>query len=149
MTQMNAGPGSPGGPASAPGSPSPLPTFSLKPSEERFTGPLTQDDKLMAALCYPLGLISLVIWLMKKDQSRFIDICGKEALNFMISFVICAVTLSVVTFPVAHVLPFLGCLTVPVFVLLWLFYIVMTIIGAVKAYNGIVFRLPLCLRLIK
>src|SRR6266852_3321441 len=61
------------------------------------TGPLpvaqTQDDKTMGMICHLLGIIlgiigPLIIWLIKKDQSKFVDDQGKEALNFQIVLLI-------------------------------------------------------------
>jgi len=54
---------------------------------------IKQEDKTMAMLCHLLGILTaflgpLIIWLVKKDQSPFVDDQGKEALNFQITLVI-------------------------------------------------------------
>src|SRR5438105_972285 len=48
-----------------------------------------KDERMMAMFCHLGGILGgfilpLVIWLIKKDESRYIDYHGKEALNFQI-----------------------------------------------------------------
>ena len=63
-----------------------------RPSRKKKRG-LKDDEKQMAMFCH-LGaliggfIIPLAIWMMKKDESRFVDSHGKECLNFMISLFI-------------------------------------------------------------
>jgi uncharacterized Tic20 family protein len=80
----------------------------------------------------------LIIWLMKKDQSRYLDTQGRELLNFQISYFIYAM-ISVVL--VAALIGIVLLLAVGVASL------VLTIIGIVKAADGQVYRFPLCIRL--
>lgn len=53
-------------------------------------GKPSAEEKQMAMFCH-LGLliggfvIPLILWIMKKDESRFIDRHGKEALNFALT----------------------------------------------------------------
>lgn len=79
----------------------------------------------------------LIIWLMKKDQSRYLDTQGRELLNFQISYFIYAM-ISVVL--VAALIGIVLLLAVGVASL------VLTIIGIVKAADGQVYRFPLCIR---
>lgn len=58
----------------------------------------TDDEKTMAMLCHLLALFTsfvgpLVIWLMKKDTSRFVDAHGRAVLNFTISVFVYALGL--------------------------------------------------------
>ena len=51
------------------------------------------DDRNLAMLAHLLGIVSgfvgaLIIWLIKKDQSAYVDEQGKEALNFQITMLI-------------------------------------------------------------
>jgi uncharacterized protein len=50
------------------------------------------DDRQMAMFCHLGGImgfiIPLIIWLMKKDESRFVDHQGKEAINFHLTMLI-------------------------------------------------------------
>jgi uncharacterized Tic20 family protein len=54
---------------------------------------VSEDDRTMGMLIHLLAMLTgfvgvLILWLIKKDESRFIDYQGREALNFMISMVI-------------------------------------------------------------
>lgn len=50
----------------------------------------SQDNRLMAMLIYLLSLFTgiigpLIIWLLKRKESRLIDVSGKTYLNYFIS----------------------------------------------------------------
>ena len=109
--------------------------------EERSLG-LACHLLALAGLVVPFGNIlgPLIIWLVKKDDSAFVDDQGKEALNFNI-------TISIAGF-IAFLLMFvvIGGLLLPIIGIFWL---VMTIIAAVKANGGERYRYPLTIRLIK
>jgi uncharacterized Tic20 family protein len=82
----------------------------------------------------------LIIWLVKKGESSFIDDNGKEALNFQI------------TIAIANVVAFMLVFVIIGFFLLMalnVFNIVIVIIAAIKANEGQKYRYPVCLRLIK
>jgi uncharacterized protein len=113
---------------------------------------LTANDKTMGMLCHLLALSGfigipfgnilgpLIIWLTQKDKSAFADYHGKESLNFQITLIIAAMISGVL------------CLLLIGFVLLlavWIYGIVMTIIATIKANEGIYYRYPYTLRLIK
>jgi hypothetical protein len=106
---------------------------------------LSSDDKTMALLAHLLGIFTgflgpLVIWLIKKDQSTFVDDQGKEALNFQITMLIAWV----VTWVLMFVL--IGLLLVPVLIIANL---VLCIMGGIAANKGERYRYPVALRLIK
>jgi len=139
-----AGPGPQ--PAGAEG---PLPTFMWKPREEQFLGEMKSDDKTMGMLCHLLGIFTgfigpLIIWLVKKDQSPYVDTHGKEALNFLISMLIYFMGLGIVS-----LIPIVGCIIAIVAVALFVFGVVMVIIASMKANEGKIYRYPLCIRFIK
>lgn len=128
--------------------PIPLKDEPLPPEPSPEGGPLqipsTQDDRTMALLCHLGGgllgfLVPLIIWLIKKDQSKFVDDQGKEALNFhitlMIGHVIGGVTMCF-TF---------GLINLAV----WVLGVVFGIMGGLEAQKGVVYRYPFALRLIK
>ncbi|MCU6712982.1 DUF4870 domain-containing protein [Paenibacillus sp. J5C_2022] len=95
-----------------------------------------------AGFIIPLGNIigPLVIWLMKKDQSMFVDDQGKESLNFQISILIYAIVSGLLTLLVIGIL---------LLIALGIFYIVMIIIASVKANEGVRYRYPLTIRFLK
>lgn len=109
-----------------------------------------KDARTWAMLCHigafagyiiPFGhiIVPLVIWLIKKDESPFVDDQGKESLNFQISMSIYAIIAALLTLVVIG----LALLFAVV-----IFDVIMVIIAAVRANNGERYRYPLCLRLI-
>jgi uncharacterized protein len=88
----------------------------------------------------------LLIWLIKRDTLPFAGEQAKEALNFNITVVIAAVALalfSIITLGVGMLLAFpLGCV-------LFVGWLVLTIVAAVKANDGEHYRYPFALRLVK
>jgi uncharacterized Tic20 family protein len=54
------------------------------------------EERMLAAAIYVLSLFvpvigPLIIWLLKKDESSFVDYHGKEYFNFLISYTIYSV----------------------------------------------------------
>ncbi len=103
------------------------------------------DDRNLAMLAHLLGIVSgfvgaLIIWLIKKDQSAFIDEQGKEALNFQITVMI--------GFAIAMVLTMvlIGALLFPV---LLIGNLVFCILAAVAVSKGEHYKYPLAIRLLK
>jgi len=96
----------------------------------------------LAGLVVPFGNIfgPLVVWLIKKDQSWFVNDQGKEAINFQISVTIYLIIAG---------LSFLVLIGIVLFPLVALFGIILTIIAALKANDGITYRYPLTIRLLK
>jgi len=111
-------------------------------------GALTEvksEDRTMAMLCHFLGIVTcfigpLIIWLMKKDQSKFVDDQGKEALNFQITFLI-AYAIAGLTCLVG-----IGFFIAPV---VWIADIVFCVLGGMAANKGEKYRYPFAIRLIK
>ena len=88
----------------------------------------------------------LVIWLVKKDTMPFVDSQGKEALNFNITIAIIMVALtvfSVVTLGIGLLI------AVPVMIIVGIGALVLIIIASMKAKEGIAYRYPMTLRLVK
>ncbi|HAI60089.1 MAG TPA: DUF4870 domain-containing protein [Xanthomonadaceae bacterium] len=92
----------------------------------------------------------LVIWLIKKETMPFVDDQGKEALNFNITIAIIALVMSLVFGVLAVITLGIGLIiilpTVGAFVLVWL---ILTIIATMKANEGVAYRYPFALRLVK
>jgi uncharacterized Tic20 family protein len=120
-----------------------------------YAGPQpTKDECTMAMLCYILGIVTwiigpLIIWLVKKDSSKFVDDQGKEVINFGITMFLAGIALAIVGIILSHI-PVLG-LLVMILARLALFVLViaLNITGAMKASKGIAYRYPFALRLIK
>ena len=110
----------------------------------------SKEERGQAMACHLLALIGfiipfgnlvgpLIMWIVKKDQSSFVDDQGKEAVNFNITMLIAGFVCFLLTFVVigAILLPILG-----------IFWLVVTIIAGLKANEGVAYRYPLTLRLI-
>jgi uncharacterized Tic20 family protein len=98
----------------------------------------------MALLAHILGFLlsvigPLVIWLIKKDESAFVDDQGKEALNFQITMLIGYVVSGALTMAV------IGCVLLPIVLLVDLIF---SIMAALEANKGVRYRYPFALRLI-
>jgi uncharacterized Tic20 family protein len=88
----------------------------------------------------------LVIWLIKKDSMPFVNDQGKEALNFNITLAIIGLALlvlSIITLGIGLLF------AIPVGIIVGIAWLVFTIIAAVKASEGVAYRYPFAIRLIK
>ena len=117
--------------------------ISSTPPAISLTGP-TNDEKMIAMAAHLVTFLSsfigpLVIYLVKKDESAFVGDQAKEVLNFHLSllFYFAVAFLSVFVFVGFVLIPVLG-----------LFAMGVTIIGAIRAYEGKMYRYPLCIRFI-
>src|SRR5690606_21652743 len=106
----------------------------------------TKDEKTMAMLAHLLGILSvlgpLIIWLIKKDESKFVDDQGKESLNFQITALIVWVGIAILSVITCGI----GGLLAPVFLVVVL---VFCIIAGIKANEGVAYRYPINIRLVK
>lgn len=88
----------------------------------------------------------LVIYLMKKDTMRFVADQAKEALNFAITVSIACFALMLLTIMSLGI----GALvTIPLLMLIGLATLIFVIIAAIKANEGVAYRYPVALRLVK
>lgn len=106
---------------------------------------VSQDEKTMAGLIPLLNLlglfvVSIIIWVIKKDDMPFVDRTGKEFLNFIISITIYTVVAGILTIILIGLLLLL---------VIGVFAFVVSIIATIKAFNGEDYQYPLCIRLIK
>ncbi len=115
------------------------------PSSATPGAPLTAaEDKQWGSLAHILGILgilpSLIIWLVFKDRGPFTNTEGKEALNFQITMVMAEV--------IGYILlaVFIGALIVPA---VYVVRVVFSIIAFLKAKDGLSYRYPFALRLIK
>jgi uncharacterized Tic20 family protein len=114
-------------------------------SEERNWAMLTHLSALSTIFIPIPGasiLAPLIMWSMKKDSMPYVDYHGKEALNFNISFFIWGI-LAVIAGFMLFVIGLV--VTVPLVFLTWL---VLTIIGGVKANDGEYYEYPFTIRFV-
>jgi len=124
---------------------------------------LTQDEKTFGMLAHLSALAALIlpsfgniigpliIWLVKKDQSAWVDKQGKESLNFQISMSIYFIAASVITTLLAFTLIGIPLALVIIIMLipLGIFWLVVVIMAAVRVGDGEDFQYPLCIRFLR
>jgi uncharacterized Tic20 family protein len=115
------------------------------------TSDVPSDAKMWAMFCHLSAILTmyllamgflgpLIIWLIKKDRSKFVDYHGKEALNFQITVLIACL----ICIPLIFVI-----IGIFLLIALGIFSLVMCIIAGINANGGGYYRYPLTLRLIK
>ena len=92
------------------------------------------------------AIAALIVWMLVRDKSAFATEHAKEALNFNLSmFIYAVVSVLVVVFTLG-----IGIIVaLPVWIVLGLAWLIFTIIAAIKAYDGQMYRYPLTIRLFK
>lgn len=125
-----------------------------QPNSPSAAAPLSEsEDKQWASFAHLGGILgvlpSLIIWLVFKDRGRFTNEEGKEALNFQITLAIAQIAivilstfLAAITFGIGGIFGGLGWVVAIV-------SIIFSILGFLKAKDGIPYRYPFALRLIK
>lgn len=114
-----------------------------EPSREaRRWGMFTHLSALIWLFGVPLGQIfgPLIIWLVKREEYPYVNTQGKEALNFQISCSVYAI--------VASIFLIVG-IGILLLIAIAVFNVIFTIVGAVKAGDGLVYRYPLTFRAVK
>lgn len=122
--------------------------------------PLDESIRMYAMLCHlsalaglllPMGnaLGPLVVWLIKRREHPFIDRQGLESLNFQISIVILLAIISFTSLFWFFLFPAIVLLTAPCIFLVGIYSVVMAVIAAVKANQGIEYEYPFKFELVK
>lgn len=118
------------------------------PDESNSQAPWTSvsSDERVFAIFAHLGtiiggfLVPLIIWMVKKDDSKFIDHHGKEALNFQITIFIGYFIGVILTFVIIGLFILFAC---------WVLSLVCAIMAALKANESKPYRYPVSWRIIK
>ena len=119
--------------------------------ELEATGTPDKDERTWGMLCHllafsgyliPFGSVlgPLVIWMLKKDEMPFVDDQGKESLNFQLTMLIAVIVSAILCFVL------IGFLLLGVLII---FQIVVIIMAAIKANDGVKYRYPYTIRFIK
>jgi uncharacterized Tic20 family protein len=132
--------------------PPPPPAMGSPSAEEKQWALFAHLSALLGALLTGIWfgwgcfLGPLVIWLVKKDTMPFVNDQGKEALNFNITLAIIGVILLLLVIMTLGI----GLLVaIPVGIIVAIGWLVLTIVAAIKASEGVAYRYPISLRLIK
>jgi uncharacterized protein len=117
--------------------------MSVETTESNNLNP-SNDDKNIATVTHLGGTVfsfipSLIVWILKKDDSVYIADQSKEALNFQITMVLAYMAAGVLSWIL------IGLIFFPI---LWVVNIVFCIIAAISTSKGETYRYPFCLRLI-
>ncbi len=110
-------------------------------------GLASHEDRTLALLTHLSGIIlcfivPLVVWLTQKDKPEraWLNEQAKEALNFQITMFIVYVVCKVL------ILLIIGIFLLPI---AWIVNLVFCIIAGLKVYEGVSYRFPFAMRLIK
>ncbi|MFN3149094.1 DUF4870 domain-containing protein [Bremerella sp.] len=113
--------------------------------EAGYSQEVTQDDRNMALLCHILGLLTnvfgpLILWVLMKDKSPFVDFHGKQAINFQITLILAYMASGV-----------LMCVYIGILLALAVFAIqvIFTILPAMKAYEGERYTIPVAIQFLR
>jgi uncharacterized protein len=113
--------------------------------------PVEKIDRTWDILCHLAALLGfvvpfgniigpLLVWLLKKNSVSSVELHGKEALNFQISMTIYTVIAGLT------IIIMIGIFLLPVIIVANL---VLTIIAAIKASNGELYRYPVSIRFVE
>ncbi len=143
-------------PAPAPGSPPPPQGYAPQPGApaqapyggpqpQQFAGASSKDENTMALLIHVTAIFTgfvgpLIIWLIKKDESSFIDRHGKSALNFQFTLIIGYIVSVILFIVLIGILTFFACLILG---------LVFPIIAAIAANKGEEYTYPLSIKFMK
>ena len=105
----------------------------------------TSDERTMAILSHILSLFfpilaTLIIYLIKKDESKYVAAHAKEALNFQITAAIAYIASMILMIILIGVLLIFA---------VAICYLIFVIIATIKASDNKLYRYPLTIRLIK
>ncbi|MBP6385589.1 MAG: DUF4870 domain-containing protein [Pseudarcicella sp.] len=84
--------------------------------------------------------LPIIMWSANKDQSELVDKQGKNVLNWNISLLIYVAVSSILCFIL---------IGIPMLLALMFVSIIFTIIGAIKAGDGVIYKYPLAMTFIK
>lgn len=126
-----------------------MPVEEQAPTSQRYVAPSLAEWERTYAMWTHLLLLAgvfipvvptLILWLVKREQSVFVDDHGKEAVNFQISiwlYLLIGGLLSMI------------CIGIPLVIVACGLAIVGMIIAAVAAHRGQYFRYPMSIRLVR
>lgn len=121
--------------------------------------PPTREERTWALIAHlggPAGLllsaglfgfaVPLVVWLARREDSPFLDHQGKEALNFQLTLFV----MHVVAWLFVLVTLGVGLLVVvPFFLVLWIVGLILGVVAALRANEGLRYRYPLTVRFLR
>ncbi len=109
-------------------------------SDER-TWAILVHASAFAGFFVPFGniLAPLVVWLIKREESEFVDANGKQALNFQMTWTV------IIVFALFSLLVGVGLFLVPIVALAW---VILVVLATVRASENEVYDYPLTVDLV-
>ncbi len=117
----------------------------VPPQQPQTGGKRSSDERTWGMLAHLSGIViaiigPIIIWQTKGKEFKFVEAQAKEALNFQITVTLA----SFLCIPLMFIL--IGFLLLPV---ISVGYLILTIMAGIKANEGVEYKYPLCLRLVK
>jgi uncharacterized Tic20 family protein len=150
--KKSAPPPEPPAPPEAPETPPPPPPGGPEPIQEELrTENVTPDERTWGMLCHLLALAGffvpfgnvfgpLVIWLVKRADSRYVDYHGRQSMWFQIFGMIIVTVLTVISLPLTAVcVGFLGLL---IAMGVWLAQLIYALVASIQVSGGKDFDYP-------
>jgi uncharacterized membrane protein len=123
--------GAPGTPPAAPAGP-----------ESQPTEQLVQDEKLWGLLSCVLGLVGAILGLVLQPKSKFVKFWALQSIFLWVGLMVVFTGLGIVMMVMMTAVPFLGMLGMCFGPLAFLASLALAIFLGLKAYNGLIFKLP-------
>ena len=118
------------------GTPPPPPNYSpLDSNNDRLFVVLMHLSQLVSWIIIPL-----IMWVIGKDRSPFIDENGKNIINFIISYSIYGIVSAILA---------LMCIGIPLLIALAILIPILVIIATIKSINGEAWKYPFSIEFIK
>jgi uncharacterized Tic20 family protein len=124
------------------------------PASPAPAAPLSEaEDRQWASFAHLGGILgilpALIIFLVFKDRGAFTREESKEALNFQITVLIAYIAVNVLSWILAAVTFGLGGLLGLLAPLVWIGAVIFSILGFMKSKDGVAYRYPVSIRLVK
>lgn len=135
-------------PQADPSAPPPMPSMPPMMAPTYYIP--TADDRSMAMLCHLLSILTgflgpLILWLVKKETSPFVDHHGREALNFQITVFLAMFLLTSMMVVLMFVV--IGFFLFPLVIVVGILALVAEIMACAAANRGEWHRYPWCIRI--
>ena len=117
-------------------------SIDIQPTKDERTWAMLSHFSALSMFIFPFGniLAPLIIWLIKKEEMSFVEDQAKEVLNFQISITIYLISSAIL------IVILIG---IPILIGLGIFNVIITIVAAISANDGKLYRYPINMRLIK
>ncbi len=123
--------------------PASAPPVGAAPTQDERTWGMIAHLSAFSGIVFPMGgniVAPLIIWLTRRDTSAYVEMEAREALNFNITvalgWLVCGSL-------------FFALIGIPLGVALFFYWLVMVIVAGVKTSEGVGYRYPIALRLVK